>query len=155
MSFYIAQQSADGVPQAYSFLQRNISGLTQTQVSKAGFYAQADVSQLAYDGYRANISAFLFATHMSSKVDTHKRAYPLSILRTPDLPLSLPPIYFQFKTSPSEATLKIMHSYADDKESKGALRINIDMRPDWTGFMNSCKDIAMPKSVGGTPWDNT
>ncbi|WCL22999.1 hypothetical protein [Armillaria spp. ambi-like virus 2] len=127
MSFYIAQQSADGVPQAYSFLQRNISGLTQTQVSKAGFYAQADVSQLAYDGYRANISAFLFATHMSAKVDTHKRAYPLSILRTPELPLPLPPIYFQFKTAPSEATLKIMHqrfeSFEFEEHTRGRTHI--------------------------------
>lgn len=113
MFFYLAKKATNAAQQTADFIQRSLSGLTQAKLSDLHFIAKADVHQIAYDGYRANIDVFLYATAMKSRVFTNITEAPVPILLPVTLPIPLPSIYFQFKTEPNPASkAKLMDAYA-------------------------------------------
>lgn len=112
MFFYLAKKTQNTASQVAAFTQKGIAGLTQAKLSELPFIARALHHQIAYDGYKANIDAFIFATVMKEKVFTTISEARLPSLMDIDLPLPLPSVYFQFKKEPSAASkAKMMEKY--------------------------------------------
>lgn len=113
MFFYLAKTAASAAAQTAAFFQKGISGLTQAKISELPHLARADQFQIAYDGYKANIDVFLYATAMRSKVYTTVDRAPFPAFFVPSFPLPTPSIFFQFKVEPNPASkAKMMERYA-------------------------------------------
>lgn len=99
MSYYIAKTVPKGAPQSYAFSDRKLHGLTQGKVSDLVCFGVPTNHEVAYDAYRANIDAFLYATLTEKKVATNKLRLPIDSTRYyPTNGLPLPDVAFQLKT---------------------------------------------------------
>jgi len=96
MSSFLAAITDDPRTQTQVFIQRGIDRLTQERLSALGIFGKPDQRQLAHDGYRTNIDAFLYATSVNSKVAVSSPVYPLKNYE-PTIPLPRPKVLFTLK----------------------------------------------------------
>jgi hypothetical protein len=106
---YTAIATKGTAGQHMAFSNRGIQNLTQDRMSNISLHSRPDKHQLAYDGYKANIEAFLGATADKVKKSTINTAYPLPLI--PEfacIPLPLPKVVFRLARKPTPAQLKKM-----------------------------------------------
>jgi hypothetical protein len=72
------------------FAKRDIKGMTSGMLEKIHMVGVPGAKQLAYDGYVANLPAFLYATSVHAKVYCHKNWYKANISLNLTIPLRLP-----------------------------------------------------------------
>lgn len=106
--------------------------MTQAKMSDLTIHGKPMSPQIAYDGYRANIEAFLWATANGRITSTIFTKYPLVNFNY-SFPLSVPKLAFLLKDKPS-----------DQGKAK--------MIQGWTKY--GIKEISMSKSVKGFTIDN-
>jgi hypothetical protein len=113
MFYYLAKKAQNAAQVTAAFIQKGISGLTQAKLSDLPYMARAMLNQVAYDGYKANIDVFIYATVMKTKVYTTIAEAPFPALHQHSFPLPTPSIYFQFKKEPNaESKAKMLKAYA-------------------------------------------
>jgi len=89
---YTASPLLGKAVQSPIFQKKGIEGLTAgklTQIHHVGFAIE---KQLAYDGYVANLPAFLHATAVQKKTVTSAIYYPTPLSNDLTLPVPLPPL---------------------------------------------------------------
>jgi hypothetical protein len=111
---YTASLTKSSAAQHMSFSQRGLSGLTQDRMSNVTIYGRPDEHQLAYDGYRANIEAFIAATAANKKTTTTADSYPIPLELTTSLPLALPKIVFRLAKKPNAEQLAKLKKGLED-----------------------------------------
>jgi hypothetical protein len=124
--------SNDKVPQHHAFQQRKLNNLTQAKMSDLTIHGKPVSPQVAYDGYRANIEAFLWATAKNQSVSTVFSQYPLPNFDY-TFPLRVPKLSFLLKDKPTD---------------QGKAR----MLSGWDKY--GIKEISMSKTVKGYTIDN-
>jgi len=103
---YTAVTTKGNAGQHMAYSQRGLQNLTQDRMSNIVLHGKPDKHQLAYDGYRANIEAFLFATATKAKVTTSAISYPLPLEPSfPLIPLPLPKVVFRLAKKPTPEQL--------------------------------------------------
>jgi len=113
MFFYLAKRAQNSAQVTAAFIQKGISGLTQAKMSELPYMARANQHQLAFDGYKANIDTFLYATATKEKIYTTATEAGIPASFEPKIPLRLPGVYFQFKRDPNEQSkAAMMEKYA-------------------------------------------
>jgi len=104
----IVSDSKSAVTVHPAFVQRELKKMTQGRMSGLSILGKPLLPQLAYDGYRANISAFLFATATNRRTTTGGYSYPLPFSDDFDFPLAPPSVAFRLKSEMSDTNKKAM-----------------------------------------------
>lgn len=77
-----------------------MTGMTVGRVGDSGTFAVPNEKQLAYDAYRSNIEAFLFATAVKKKVLCNQEVYPFPTSYVRSIPIPVPATVIHFKSAP-------------------------------------------------------
>jgi hypothetical protein len=86
------------------FAQRGETALTQGQISEVNCYAKPRNTQLAYQGYKANIDMFVAATLRNETLSVHSQGADVNFFNT-SLPISIGPVIISFKDDITTPTL--------------------------------------------------
>jgi len=107
MPIYTASTVDSGKPQSSEFTSRGVAGMTQAQLSSVPLYGKAEVPEIAYAGYKANIDMFLLATLEGQRlrVDVEGRGAPMDRDITNN-PLAVVNVAFTFVKQPTEEGLE-------------------------------------------------
>jgi len=119
---YIARTTDKKAMPTIAFSQRGITGLTQGRISDITLFAKPNEQQLAYDGYRGSIEAFIYATATRRKVLCISGQFPLPSTYEPCTPLPYPQTIFQLAKKPSD---DFVRQLSDALEPYGLERINV------------------------------
>jgi hypothetical protein len=111
--FYTAAFIQPNELQAPSFSMRGIKQFTQSTLTDVSIYGKSHISRSAYDGYRANLEAFLYATCHGTKTSVTYFGFPLSNVTTVPFPLRRPVIAFNLKATATEQGIaKMMEKWS-------------------------------------------
>jgi hypothetical protein len=89
---YTASPLTGKAVQSPIFQKKGIDGLTAGKLAQIHHVGFAVEKQVAYDGYVANLPAFLHATAVQHKVTTSAAYYPTPLSNDNTLPIPLPPL---------------------------------------------------------------
>lgn len=96
MPIYPAIRIPNNAPQSVQYKAEGLSGLTCARLSQAGIFGFPLQPQVAYDVYKAQLPAFLFATRSQTKVPTNRGGYSFSLPITDLIPFpNIPPVHFR------------------------------------------------------------
>jgi hypothetical protein len=118
---YIARAVDKKAQPTIAFSQRGIAGLTQGRISDINLFAKPCEQQLAYDGYRNSIEAFIFATAVGKKVSCSAGQFPIPAAYNPTVPLPLPQTVFQLAKKPSD---QFVEQFTSALEEFGLEKVN-------------------------------
>jgi hypothetical protein len=90
---YTATPLTGKAVQSPAFQKKGIEGYTAGRLAQIHHVGVAAEKQLAYDGYVANLPAFLHATAVQTKVVTTKTWYPTPLNNEHTIPLALSSLY--------------------------------------------------------------
>jgi hypothetical protein len=113
MSYYLAKDASASIPTSIAFTQRSIPQMTTGPVSDSSILIAPTRRQIAYDGYKANIDAFVHATAHKSTVSTAAVFLGIPEDYTASFPLPTPNVSFEFvKPLPADKEAVFMERMA-------------------------------------------
>jgi hypothetical protein len=105
---YITNKSRAGIPATAAFQSRGLDQYTVGVMSKVTIIGKPTVNQLAYDGYRENIEAFVCATAMKTRVNCMQPSYPVPGDKS-TVPIETPQVWFKpLKSMSNDAELRMI-----------------------------------------------
>jgi hypothetical protein len=152
---YICGSTSGKLIQTQEFSNRKLDGLTQGRVRDIVLFGKADYTQLAYDGYKANLEAFLLATAVKAKVSTKELHFPLPADYEPQVPLPYPPVIFKLAKKPSDADVTSLRNGLEKwgllevKAGKGNPSFSLD-RTSFTLLRRTLPAISVPRGPSVT-----
>lgn len=112
---FTASQMAGQQRQHPSFTNRGISGLTQSSISDLDLFCFPHAKQLAYDGYKNNLSSFICATALQRKVATTVIGQAFQLPFEKIFIPALPPVAFSMKTKMTDVEkTRFISEYAEN-----------------------------------------
>jgi hypothetical protein len=152
---YTAAQVQGAARQAPAFTTRNIAGLTTSEMSGLDLVAVPHAKQLAYDGYKSNISAFMAATAKGEKRSCQSIGHGFTIpFNQILLPEPVPPIAFVSKMNMSEPSRQaFLERYAANRvtweaiDEKSKTMIFIMRSPTHEVIREIVRNVAEPNRV--------
>jgi hypothetical protein len=111
---YLAKKAIGGVFATAAFLARGLSEFTVTAPSDLLVFGKPSNQQIAFDGYSANIEAFIAATSWKQKLFCDQSHYFINADHKITVPLALPRTVFTLKSKPTESgEAKMLAAAAD------------------------------------------
>lgn len=114
-SLYLARHLNAGESSSPLFQIEGAAGYAPAALSSLAIWSKPLKREIAYDGYKTNLDAFLFATSAQKKVFIgNEKGYPFAARGL--IPFNMPPFKFTLKKEPSSAHLeKFIDTFGRDK----------------------------------------
>jgi hypothetical protein len=144
--------------QTVAFSQRGINGLTQGKMSDLPLIGKADERQLAFDGYKANIDAFIAATANNKKVKSNSANLSIPDSYTPQFPLARPGVMFRTPVDSPSYLTKLKETFKafnplEHVAGKGPKVLSLD-NPSFTLLKKTILKVSKGNSPAPYPYCN-
>jgi len=152
---YLSKLAVNGLFSTAAYLARSISNYTVASPGDLAIFGKPSINQIAYDGYTANIEAFIHATCIQKKVYCDRPHYPIDPSHTVTVPIQLPRTVFALVNKPSsEGEKKMMDAgkeFGIEKRLVGKGHVYTVEKPT-IEFIRKVEKIAQPQCTNITDY---